>query len=690
MMTEMFIESNRVDMSQDISALLTFAIDDIMDFGARNTTFSKTIVLPGSARNNKIFGNIFSTESTSLYNPALPNVLTNFNAAKSAKCFLFQGNVQVFKGVVRLLEIINDRGIIEYEVAVFGELGGFISALGNKKLEDINWAEFIVNYDLNYTLANITGSWDAIGAGDGIYFPLMDYGNYSTNKKDWDYHTFRPALYAKDYIDKIFYFSNYSYECDLFETARFKRLIIPHNQKQLTKLNNRIFQASNTVDQVFTSTNPKIFVLDTVTTAGSFTPNGTDDEFTYAGTTLNASIQSSISGEYNGGSIDFFLRIDRGGVILSHLLDNFSGSVAGVFSIDINSDFFQIQTGDKISIRAIAGDISGGATSLTIYPVTVTLLGEAALQVPITLGETLEMNDLVPRGILQKDFFSSILKLFNLYVYEDKEQSNLLVIKPYVDFYDTDPDTYIDWTHKMERDKPIRVKPMSELGSRYYEFLYKKDSDYYNDLYSKRYNESYGSRIYDSEYEFANEKNTLELIFAGTPLVGYSGEEKVYSTILKRSGSTSVQEENADSVIRILQAKKITGVTSYDVKDGASVLDSYTDYGYAGHLDDPDAPADDINFGVPRELFFTLPSGDLSVNQFNVYYSPYMAEITDKDSKLLTAHFRLTMLDIYNLDFSKYIYIDGSLWRLVKIDDYNASSEDLCKITLLKVIYTLY
>jgi len=140
-------------------------------------------------------------------------------------------------------------------------------------------------------------------------------------------------------------------------------------------------------------------------------------------------------------------------------------------------------------------------------------------------------------------------------------------------------------------------------------------------------------------------------------------------------------------VIRILQSKKITGVTAWDITGGPSGL---TSYGYAGHFDDPDVPSNDLNFGVPRELFYVLLQGAINVNQFNVYWSPYMAEITDKDSKLMRCKMRLSPADIFTLDFSKYVYIDGALWRLVKIADYNLSNPDLCEVELLKVINTIY
>ena len=67
-----------------------------------------------------------------------------------------------------------------------------------------------------------------------------------------------------------------------------------------------------------------------------------------------------------------------------------------------------------------------------------------------------------------------------------------------------------------------------------------------------------------------------------------------------------------------------------------------------------------------------------------------MAEITDKDSKLLTGAFRLTSKDIFDLDFGKPVYLDGALWRLNKIIDYNASEPDTCKVELLKIINLIY
>jgi hypothetical protein len=383
-------------------------------------------------------------------------------------------------------------------------------------------------------------------------------------------------------------------------------------------------------------------------------------------------------------SEEFTLQLKKNGtVIASKYFGHAAGTVqywtwASSLSIAlVNGDYLEFWIHSSATLPSgqyfnIVGSTCSGSSSATATA-------------PIVLGDTIKINDTIPKNILQVDFFSSIIKLFNLYVYEDKYTSNLVKIEPYTDFYDTNPLNAFDWTNKVDRSQVMKIKPMSELNARIYKFNFNDDSDYYNDLYKKRYNISYGSYLYDSEFQFTNAEQVADVIFSGTPLVGYTGEDKVYSTIFKRTGTSTLVEENIDSNIRILQTKKITGVSSWNILDGSTVLSSHTVYGYAGHLDSPDAPSNDIQFGVPNELFFTLAAGALNVNQFNVYWSPYLAEITNKDSRLLTVYARLNTKDINSLDFSKLIYIDGVSFRINKIVDYNATSEDLCQLELLKI-----
>jgi hypothetical protein len=713
MNTELYIENYQADLTKEIAALLNFAIDDIKNFSARSTTWSKTIVLPGTANNNKLFGHIFQVGQSNGHNSLTANVGYNFNAARSANVILFQDQIQVFKGVLRLLQINyykGPQGNIEYEVSIFGNLSGLNSALTGSLLEQLDFQA----YNHTYSVNNIVSSWDNPG-GTGVYYPLMDYGNASTNKHDWDIKTFRPALYLKEYLDKIFAAAGYRYQCALSDTPRFKSIIIPHNQKEVRvnqsivgsggmdepnqgsflfydgdpgDPNNRLYNAVP-----FTNFSSPVFSATDVSTGG-FGPS----HFVYNDTpNVTLKLKYTVRGHYHS-EVGFNFAVSKNGDasngILPSTITNIPGNGIGnttsnfeiIGEVDINfnqNDYFEMWfTAGQFGIYDVYLDF----TKIEIVSAT-----GASLLVPITLGQTVNCNDCLPKNIRQIDFLVGIVKLFNLYVYEDKNDPFLIYITPYIDFYSKNTSNAIDWTHKLNHNKAIKVKPMSELNAKIYKFKFKSDSDYYNELYRKRYNEGYGDRVYDSEFEFSAQTSEFELVFSSTPLVGYNGEDKVYSTIFKRTGNTPpYTEESIDSNIRLLQTKKITGVTSWDIKDGATVLNTLTRYGYAGHLNDPDVPGDDLNFGAPKELFFVLTAGSLTNNQFNVYWASYMREITDKDSKLFTGNFYLNTKDILNLDFSKYVYVDGIAYRLNAIKDYSVTEPNDCVVELIKINSSAY
>ena len=711
MRTEIYIENQRLDLYKDISAEFTYNIDDVKDFSSRNTNFSKTIILPGNATNNKLFGHIFEFGSSNFYNPAADNVGYNFNAAKSAACLIYVDRIQLFKGVIRLLEIVIDNGSIEYECAVFGELGGFISALGIKKLEDLDFSA----YNHNWYITNVTNSWDTVN-GSGYYYPLIDYGQVSANKSSYDIKAFRPALYVREYVDKLITDSGYTYESSFFDTAVFKRLIIPNNQNFLSTSDTTQLQTEGLYPYSFSTSSNQSFDLnwDYPTRIGPFTFDGYD-RFTYSGGGLTANATIIINGftdvpDYESG--DTFFDYYKNGVVQS---STFIASQRDDFDIQLdipitlaNGDYIEF----KIKVAGVTDTISG-----TLNDYNLIIVSSAAISTPIGYNELIEVNKTIPRGVFQKDFFASIVKMFNLYVTESTDKSKHLIITPYIDYYATSPTflqvndleeellvddvdlllledgavNYINWTNKIDRSKAFRVKPMSELNGRYFEYKYKQDSDFYNENYFKKYAQGYGDFIEDTGYEFAQDKQTAEIVFAATPLVGYAEEDKVVSTIFKKSNTQNTQsEDKMDSVIRILQAKKVTDVISWSILNGATTLWSGTTYGYAGHLDDPDNPAADINFGSPKEINFTLATPNPSANLFNAFWSDYLAEISDKDSKLLSCFVRLTDADIYSLDFSRLIWIDGSLWRLNKVVDYNPMDNDTTKCEFLKVIELTY
>lgn len=673
--TEIYVEGNQLDVTADLEAVLTFTIDDIKDFSQRNTKYSKTIVIPGTNQNNFVFGNLFDVSIYNSYSSSLDNVGYNYNAAKAASCTVFIDRVQVFKGVIRILEITVLNGQVEYETAIFGDLGGFIAAVGDGTLETLDFSA----YNHTFNESNIQGSW--IGTmGSGYYYPLIDYG-YTTDGISYDIKNFRPALFVREYIDKIMSESGYTLTSSFLDSAAFKKLIIPSNVDSAYTEVNTLFH------RVLTSSLTTITPPHTVTYTSSVgTQYATDASgtITYSRTGNINVLVSGSAGVYveNGTASSIFARIGiykNGTLVGDETSIEIPGSANTARTMDV-STFVSLTTSDYLELKI---SCDAGYSLFQLGDAYFKADGQPVCKFALAYGDTLTMQGFIPKNIKRVDFFKNIVQMFNLYITEDETKDKHLNITPYKDFYDTNLSNAIDWTYKLDHDKVIKIKPMGELNSKAYEFKYKDDTDYYNELYKNKFSTGYGSRTYDTGLEFVNDTAAIELIFAASVLTQYSGTTRVVPAIFKSTNGVKAQY---NSIIRILTVKdSLTSCGTWYIKNGATTLATLTNYPYCGHVDDPADPTTDLLWGAPNELYYDADAYPVG-NLFNVYWDDYIYEITSKDSKLLTAFFRLTPVDILQLDFSKYIFIAGQLYRLNKITDYNALAPDTTKCELLNVI----
>jgi hypothetical protein len=685
--TEIYIEDQLIDLLKDIGTDFTYTIDDVREFGSKNTSFSRTISIPATARNNKILGFAFELNMHHDHNMDLPNVNTNFTPAQAAKCEVYIDKIQIFKGVIRILEIVSNNNTTEYQCAVFGELGGFITELGNRRLEDLDFSEY--NHTWNVTA--IQNSWDTIN-GSGYYYPLIDYGDVSTNKDDFHVSTFRPSLYVKEYIEKIFEGTTYSLNCDFFNTDFFKKLIIPNNSQGIQGTNDRFIlatiSATKTILNSNTPTARNANLSFDSTTLLNFTENAGKSIFTYTDGTKTVNALATITGVYQtdaASSITATLYVN-GIAVQSLTQSTYSANNPFTFNIDWTG---AIANTNQVRIE-LSVPVTANTYIVNVSSANFTFTQLAAQLTTVAYNGTVSMNNNLPKGIFQKDFFLSVCKMFNLYVYQDNINEKQINIAPYIDFYSDAVTNSLDWSQKVDMNATWSIKPMSQLNARYYAYRYTDDSDYYNDNYKKKYGQSYGDFIYDSEFDFVKDTASTQIIFAPTILTqpaSHGHADKYFSVIYKLSNNNT-QEDPMDSVIRILMAKKLSIAHSWKIQaDGGGTLVTLNTYGYAGHLDDPTNPTVDLNFGPPKELQF--PASIYPTNNlFNTYHKPYILEITDMESKLLTCRVYLNALDIYNLDFSKYIWINGVLFRLNKIESYDPTAYRTTQVNLLKVINT--
>jgi hypothetical protein len=303
-------------------------------------------------------------------------------------------------------------------------------------------------------------------------------------------------------------------------------------------------------------------------------------------------------------------------------------------------------------------------------------------------GDLVTLSDHLP-DVEMKGFLTSIFKMFNLYVEADPNNESNLLIETRDDFYKAGGTK--DWTYKLARDRDIALEPLGVLTDREYIYTYKEDGDYYNQRYQNNRGHAYGRQRIEVDNDFVQSTKEVSVIFSPTPLVNDNPSNRIIPKIYDADIEDGYKP--TDTNIRIMYyGGLIPSNPSWKHRQKYPFWWEFdrTEYPYAGHWDNPLTPTLDINFGLILEMYYQTNgyTGQLQVinaGLYNVYHRNYINEITDKDSKVMTAMFYLEPTDINTLDFRDQIVIDNAYWRLNKVMNYNPFKEGLTKVELIKI-----
>lgn len=702
--------SGTVDLFADVAYPLNYSIADIRNVDKRNSNFSKTIRIPGSKNNNIRFAHIFEID-----------IDCNFNPNIKTPCRLYIDELLVMSGFLQLLKVVRTfENKLEYEVAIRGNVGNIFTDWADRELTDLNLGA----YNHTYNKTNQKASWTAT-LGQGYVYPMIDYG--FTNGLTYDVENFYPAIYLKQYIDSAFALVGYTYESAFFDTDFFKRLIIPFNSTTLmlttAQLNARYFKAGRSADYT-------VVTMTVVNNAGAYELKSNANQFVFDKLLLNTDVSDvnnqfntstntytvSYSGNYvlkstisfkygisglSGASINIIPQvratistIDSNGFITNTVattlyngglvtIANNTDSATMTFSFE--SPVVTLNSGSQYSvgIQVPAIDIGEAATVELKIVSSTTTFENRPINSGLFDGDTVDINGAIPAKIKIKDLFMSVVKMFNLYIESDKTISNKYYIEPRDDFYANG--TTIDWTDKLDVGQDLEIVPMGELNASTYEFKYKEDKDWLNTKYQNAYQQPFGTHIKEIDTDFVKATQTVDIIFSPTPLTKIGTTDRIISQILAVADNGNLtQVKNAN--IRILYfTLKDTG-NSWEYTGDVSGTSTETQYPYAGHIDVPLAPTFDLNFGVPKEIYYDT-NYFTNATLFNVYYKKFIEEISDKDSKIVRGMFYLTPKDIHLLDFRNQIQVKNHLLRLNKIYDYDINSNELTKCEFIRIKY---
>jgi hypothetical protein len=694
MSARLFVEGIEADTLGDIDVDFTFSVADVSDIERRNTSYSKTIILPNTAKNQSLFGNIFDISVNNDYYEEDVNIGVNFNPAKQAKAQIFLDNVKIFDGVLRMSKINSREGDITYEVNMFGRLRDILHELGDKTLAELNFAD----YDHVWNRTNIQNSWNRTewveGAQNYVY-PLVDYG-YSVDSITYPIKNFKPAVFVTEILRRIFAEANFQLTAPFFESFYFRKLLLITAEKTITRESTTLLnQTTNLFQQEVTTDSDFSHLLSfTSVEASGFTIQNSGTRFTWnktqplnTGLNLNFRIFLEALQGYTDNVWTVSVLKNGSEVLYSSKLVSFI-SAGQIYAWDVSiSGGIDLALNDYFEIR-LTGEIAGSGTNTQLQTEVIIQPGgtfKIGNTVPVAVeleeGDTMKIGYTLPKSMKQRDFLKSIISMYNLYVTQDRLRTNVLEIVPYNEFYRTFKDQALDWSDKLDQSQDITITPLSELSAKEYRLTFDDDSDYWSTSYKTKFNEAYGESRTIIDNDFILDTKTVKVIFS-PPVMREQVAGRVMIHLYKVENGVKVPDNFKP---RIAYWKPQVDCPSWNIGYGSGNI-AYTNYPYAGHLDDPIEPQTDVLFSFPREVYFSIGLYPQNNNLYTEYYEGLITSIGDRNSRLLEGYFYLTPTDISNLDFRTIVKVGVHYFQLEKVDKYNPIANGLSYVSLFKIL----
>ena len=701
-MIRLLVNQSPVDLSDNFDILINKSIADIKSPESRSSEWTKTVVIPGTALNNKLFGHIFEVEQTI---QTSTQFAPDFNPNKKADVVVLLDEVEQLRGFIRLIQInVLDSTQIEYECSLHGQTADLFTTIADRKLNVLSFSEY------NHTLSsgNVIDSWatsiynngspQAFAYGSGYMYAMIDKGYSKTqNITRFEVASMTPCLYAKTIVDKIFTNAGYSYTNDsFFNDTRFKRLVIPPpNGLTVTSavIEQRRFKATRTTTQVLSIGTTLLF--DNDSTSGNY-----DNGNNY--TTSTGAYVVPVAGEY---VFDLTLNLlcSIGTYSPLYLPDNFTIAIGmyvnnllvktttfqqtfGPSTIeDVHHTLPQAKIGDSVTFKLTQVYDSLNNTTLVNSEFNLSILVNSNVEndcpaFTFGYGETVDFSVFLNSEVKQSDMLMSFVKMFNLYIEPSQDQAKILRIVPRDDFYNG---VNVDWTKKLDYSQPVEIVPMGELDANPYLFTYKEGTDESNKQYQELYQSTYGSRTYKVDNDFVKTEKKIDIVFSPTQIKNYPNAQKNFVL--------SYVESEKDGDLRVMYYGGLQTGVSWRLYPISYMLPFYSNritLPLTIHYDSITAPTYDILFGMPKELGLGAGYQYGNSNLVTNYYYRFISEITNKNSKIVRAYFKITASDWFNLRFNNLYFFEGQYWRLNKVNDYNPVEDGVyqCEFLLAQFI----
>jgi hypothetical protein len=741
MNSRLVVNGYEIDLSESIAVPLNLSITDIKEPEKRKRSFSKTLTLEGTSNNMAFFIAAYSLdisieESTNI----------QFTPNLRYDCEFFKNDLRIFKGKFKLNEVKINNGNYTFDCNLLSDAVDIFAKLKDKKLNELNWSE----YDHNLTRTNVIKSWNESIKLNGIdnrnfgsdtrgyqpksygyIYPLVDYGYNMVGNSPLNFriNQLYPFIYVKEAIKKTLDFAlegtniEVDYTTTFFENENMKKLIYGFGGGEQNKLN---------ADQI----NQSQVLINDATSFGFFpsknnggaykfaTQSNILDEFvftpTYDANVLNQNtgrIKMNIPGKYKlTFSSDSVYNTSIPAGYKPITFDTFNEVIVYVdgqqvyryqwkqlvdviTSISFNTNL-DIKAGQEVYLELIfaGGCTSNGYTnaqnfSLNFSNTDINLIADNSAI--LTDNSPVTLSSAIP-DIKCSEFLKGILNLFYAYmsdpIYDPVTNKSTIYINSFVNYY-LPQEEYDNWTDLIDENKDITIQSNSLVEGNVYSYRFSEEKDYLNTKYKDLAGISYGEKQLEID-TWLNGVVKFELPF--NTYVPYKIENSllIYPMVKEQSidsNNVTVSKPYKGKGMLCFYNGLRSGVVNIYNAEGSATGDWQIKYDYPliHHLRFKNntnfEPLFDLHF-EPRNATFDGIKAVPSVNTFTKYHEKFLNEITSIDSKLVNLHLKLSYKDINELDFAKLKLIDGVLYRLNTIKDFDSDAYGTTEVELIKYL----
>lgn len=686
-MLRLTIDGNEIELYENEPVNLSYQFADIQQINASSSSFSQTFRVPLTKKNQDYFGAVNEF-----------GLIPDWDPKTKVEAELTYNTIPVMRGFVQVKAIYVQKGkYADVELVFFGETANLSHDIGDAMLSDLDLSSY--NHTLNAT--NVVGSWTTPGilSSGAIRYGLPDKGQNWTSDNIWsasnplEHGDFTPYFRASKLLEEILTDAGYTMESDFFDGAtgfeEIPDLYLLMNRGNRTPIGLQTPQTATML--VGYQTDQSGLFGNTFSNFPSFSESSpfydTGNNFTGVSYTppfrAYYTFRINIYGRLSHSSNEISIRLAK--QFSTSIFDAIDQMPAAIFN-DVTHNFttppilldpadyvnLQYKNHDSSHTLAVDGDgsISPESTWWEIVEIT-----------DPTSGQTVDVSANMPE-MKQIDFVSGLQKMFNLVFIPDRNNPKKLYIEPFNDYIASG--TAKDWTNKIDLSKDITIQPTTDLQSRRYEWTHSNGKDLVNDLVFKNAARVYGRyRVDDPENDFASGTKEIKSPFAPHVASYIPGTQFAVHRMLIDTDQDDKRIK--DPLPRLAFWNNLESGTIRYYNDTNTSVTAFTRYPAFSQYSDLEATVtdEDLSFGYERP-FHIVEANPLNTLYYK-YWSPFVNQLYSSDARKLTAFFRLTRSELATFEFSDKIYLKDTYWRILSIS-YDATSEDLVKVELLKVL----